>query len=108
MEVASLGLTASAALTAGFFAHLSRKGQEEKQRTENSLLALSNLNLAASGLQGGEMQMMLSQVLESVLSMVRMSAGAFFLHHGDCHGPTSFVSVGLTEPFCRALHEEGL
>ena len=52
--------------------------------------------------------MMLSQVLESVLSAVRMPAGAFLLHHGDSRGPTSFVSVGLEESFCRAVQEEGL
>jgi diguanylate cyclase (GGDEF)-like protein/putative nucleotidyltransferase with HDIG domain len=81
---------------------------KEKRRVESSLLALSNLNLATSGLLGGEISMMLSQVLESVLSAVRMPAGAFLLHHGDSRGPTSFVSVGLEESFCRAVQEEGL
>ncbi len=37
-----------------------------------------------------------------------MPAGALLLHHGDSRGPTSVVSVGLDESFCRALQEEGL
>ena len=51
---------------------------------------------------------MLSKILERVLSVVRMPAGALLLHHGDSRGPTSVVSVGLDESFCRALQEEGL
>jgi diguanylate cyclase (GGDEF)-like protein len=35
-----------------------------------------------------------------------MPAGALFLHHGDSRGPTSVVSIGLDDAFCRALQEE--
>ena len=82
--------------------------EADKRSAERNLLALSNLNLATSGLLGGEMQVMLSKILERVLSVVRMPAGALLLHHGDSRGPTSVVSVGLNESFCRALQEEGL
>jgi len=82
--------------------------EQEKTSTESNLLALSNLNLATSGLLGGEMPMMLSQVLDSVLNTMRMSSGTLLLHHGDSRGPTSSVSVGLDESFCRSLQQGGL
>src|SRR4030095_12858999 len=82
--------------------------EEEKRRIERNMLALSNLNLAASGFAGGEIHRMLSQALDRVLGVVRLPVGALFLHHGDPQGPTSVVAVGLNEKFCRAAQEEGL
>ena len=82
--------------------------EKENQWTESNLLALSNLTLVTSGLMGGEMQVMLAQVLDGVLSTLRMPAGAILLHHGDSKGPTSFISVGLDEAFCSALQQESL
>ncbi len=82
--------------------------EEEKRRVEHNMLALSNVNLATSSFVGPEIQQMLSQALERVLSVVRMPAGALFLHHGHAQGPTSVVAVGLTENFCAIAHEEGL
>jgi diguanylate cyclase (GGDEF)-like protein/putative nucleotidyltransferase with HDIG domain len=82
--------------------------EEEKRRVERNMLALSNLNLATSGLAGGEIQKMLSRALDRVLSVVRIPAGALFLHHGDPHGPTSLVAAGLSEAFCSRSQEEGL
>jgi diguanylate cyclase (GGDEF)-like protein len=82
--------------------------EKEKRWSERNLLALSNLNLMTSGQLGGEMEMMLSQVLEVVLSTVGMPAGALLSHHGDLQGPTTLVSVGLDESFCSALQREGL
>jgi diguanylate cyclase (GGDEF)-like protein/putative nucleotidyltransferase with HDIG domain len=82
--------------------------EEEKRRVEQNMLALSNVNLATSSFVGPEIQQMLSQALERVLSVVRMPAGALFLHHGHAQGPTSVVAVGLTENFCAVAHEEGL
>jgi diguanylate cyclase (GGDEF)-like protein/putative nucleotidyltransferase with HDIG domain len=82
--------------------------EEEKRRIERNMLALSNLNLATSGLMGGEIQRMLSQALDRVLGVVRLPAGALFLHHGDTQGPTSVVAVGLSDEFCRATQNEGL
>src|SRR5712664_3985182 len=82
--------------------------EEEKRRIERNMLALSNLNLATSSLVGGEIQRMLSQALDRVLGVVRLPAGALFLHHGDPQGPTSVVAVGLKDDFCRAAQNEGL
>jgi len=82
--------------------------EKEERSMQSSLLALSNLNLVTSGLLGGELQTMLSEVLEGVLSAVRLPAGALFLHQGDSDGSTSVISVGLDEAFCRAVQEEGL
>ncbi len=62
--------------------------EEEKRRVERNMLALSNLNLATSSFVGGEIQRMLSQALDRVLGVVRIPAGALFLHHGDPAGPT--------------------
>src|SRR6266403_1628053 len=82
--------------------------EEEKRRIERNMLALSNLNLATSSLVGGEIQRMLSQALDRVLGVVRLPAGALFLHHGDPQGPTSVVAVGLNDDFCRVAQNEGL
>jgi diguanylate cyclase (GGDEF)-like protein/putative nucleotidyltransferase with HDIG domain len=82
--------------------------EEEKRRIERNMLALSNVNLATSSFAGVEIQEMLSRALERVLSVVRMPAGALFLHYGDPQGPTSVVAVGLRENFCAASQEEGL
>jgi len=82
--------------------------EEEKRRIERNMLALSNLNLATSSFVGGEIQRMLSQALDRVLGVVRLPAGALFLHHGDPQGPTSVVAVGLSDEFCRATQNESL
>jgi len=82
--------------------------EEEKRRVERNMLALSNLNLATSSFVGGEIQRMLSQALDRVLGVVRLPAGALFLHHGDPQGPTSVVAAGLNEEFCRKAQEENL
>ena len=81
--------------------------EEEKRRVERNMLALSNLNLATSSLWA-VIQRMLSQALDRVLGVVRLPAGALFLHHGDPQGPTSVVAVGLSENFCRTAQEQGL
>src|SRR2546422_7353454 len=82
--------------------------EEEKRRVERNMLALSNLNLATSSFVGGEIQRMLSQTHDRVLSVVRIPAGALFLHHGDPQGPTSLVAAGLSDSLCGAAQEEGL
>ncbi len=82
--------------------------EEEKRRVEQNMLALSNVNLATSSFVGPEIQQMLAQALERVLSVVRMPAGVLFLHHGHPKGPTSIVAVGLSENFCAIAQEEGL
>jgi len=82
--------------------------EEEKRRVERNMLALSNLNLATSSFVGGEIQRMLAQALDRVLGVVRLPAGALFLHHGDPTGPTSVVCVGISDEFCEAAQNEGL
>jgi len=82
--------------------------EEEKRRVERNMLALSNLNLATSSFVGGEIQRMLAQALDRVLGVVRLPAGALFLHHGDPTGPTSVVAAGIPDEFCRKAQEEGL
>src|SRR5579859_5909926 len=82
--------------------------EEEKRRIERNMLALSNLNLATSSFVGGEIHRMLSQALDRVLGVVRLPAGALFLHHGDPQGPTSVVAAGLSDEFCRVVQQEGL
>jgi diguanylate cyclase (GGDEF)-like protein/putative nucleotidyltransferase with HDIG domain len=82
--------------------------EEEKRRVERNMLALSNLNLATSSFVGGEIQRMLAQALDRVLGVVRLPAGALFLHHGDPQGPTSVVAVGLSDDFARRAQEQGL
>jgi diguanylate cyclase (GGDEF)-like protein/putative nucleotidyltransferase with HDIG domain len=82
--------------------------EEEKRRVERNMLALSNLNLATSSFVGGEIQRMLAQALDRVLGVVRLPSGALFLHHGDTTGPTSVVSAGIPDEFCRATQSEGL
>ena len=82
--------------------------EEEKRRVERNMLALSNLNLATSSFVGGEIQRMLAQALDRVLGVVRLPAGALFLHHGDPQGPTSVVAVGLSDDFSRHAQEQGL
>jgi len=82
--------------------------EEEKRRVEHNMLALSSLNLATSSFSGGEIQKMLAQALERVLSVARIPSGAFFLHHGEPDGPTSVIAAGLETSFCAAAQEEGL
>ncbi len=82
--------------------------EEEKRRVERNMLALSNLNLATSSFVGGEIQRMLAQALDRVLGVVRLPAGVLFLHHGDPAGPSSVVSAGIPEEFCRTAQTEGL
>jgi diguanylate cyclase (GGDEF)-like protein len=82
--------------------------EEEKRRVERNMLALSNLNLATSSFVGGEIQRMLAQALDRVLGVVRLPAGALFLHHGDPSGPSSVVSAGISDEFCRKAQTEGL
>ena len=111
-QMASLNVTLDpvSALPATFAAMLMVMAlyEEEKRRIERNMLALSNLNLAASSFAGGEIHRMLSQALDRVLGVVRLPAGALFLNHGDPQGPTSVVAVGLKDEFCRVAQEEGL
>ncbi len=109
-ELQGAGMNVVAAAPGAFVAMLMVMAlyEEEKRRIERNMLALSNLNLATSSFVGGEIQRMLAQALDRVLGVVRLPAGALFLHHGDPQGPTSVVAVGLSDDFCRAAQNEGL
>src|SRR5881394_1776861 len=109
-ELQGPGMNVVAAAPCAFVAMLMVMAlyEEEKRRIERNMLALSNLNLATSSFVGGEIQRMLSQALDRVLGVVRLPAGALFLHHGDPQGPTSVVAVGLSDEFCRAAQNESL
>ncbi len=109
-EAQGPGMRAVAAVPSAFVAMLMVMAlyEEEKRRVERNMLALSNLNLATSSFVGGEIQRMLSQALDRVLGVVRLPAGALFLHHGDPQGPTSVVAAGFSDEFCRAIQGEGL
>jgi diguanylate cyclase (GGDEF)-like protein/putative nucleotidyltransferase with HDIG domain len=108
--IGDISFQTAAALPSAFVAMLMVMAlyEEEKRRVERNMLALSNLNLATSSFVGGEIQRMLSQALDRVLGVVRLPAGALFLHHGDPQGPTSVVAVGLSDDFCRTAQEQGL
>jgi len=82
--------------------------EEERRRGERNMLALSSLNLAASGFVGGEIQKMLAQALDRVLNVVRIPAGALCLRQGESGGPTSMVVTGLNASFCQAAQQEHL
>src|SRR6266849_675817 len=109
-ELQGAGMSVVAAAPCAFVAMLMVMAlyEEEKRRIERNMLALSNLNLATSSFVGGEIQRMLSQALDRALGVVRLPAGALFLHHGDPQGPTSVVAVGLNDDFCRVAQNEGL
>jgi diguanylate cyclase (GGDEF)-like protein len=82
--------------------------ERQSARVERNVLALSNLNLAASGLQSGETGKVLAQALERVLAVVGFPAGAILLRQGDARGKKLVITSGVGESFCAALEEEGL
>ncbi len=82
--------------------------EEERRRVERNMLALSNLNLVASGFVGGEIQKMLAQALERVLNVVRIPAGALCLPTTEARGSASVIVTGLADTFSSALQESGL
>ncbi len=81
---------------------------DDKSRVESNMLALSNLNLATSGLVGNDVQKMIAQALGRILSVVQVPRGALFLHHGDPQGPTCVVAEGFSDTFCSTSMQEGL
>ncbi|MGH9738663.1 MAG: diguanylate cyclase [Candidatus Acidiferrales bacterium] len=82
--------------------------EDERRRVERDMLALSNLNLATSSFVGAEIQKMLAQALDRVLSVARIPAGALCMRYGDSEGPTSVMVTGLEDSFCRSLQEDDL
>jgi len=82
--------------------------EEERRRVERNMLALSNLNLATSSVVGGEIQQMLAQALDRVLNVVRIPAGALFMHDAEAGGASSVVVTGLDETFSRSVKDANL
>jgi diguanylate cyclase (GGDEF)-like protein/putative nucleotidyltransferase with HDIG domain len=82
--------------------------EDERRRVERDMLALSNLNLATSSFVGAEIQKMLAQALDRVLSVARIPAGALCMRYGESDGPTSVMVTGLEDKFCRALQDDDL
>src|SRR5256884_4089826 len=109
-ELQGAGMSVVAAAPCAFVSMLMVMAlyEEEKRRVERNMLALSNLNLATSSFVGDEMHRMRSQAMDGILGVVRLPAGALFLHQGDPQGPTSVVAVGLDDEFCRTVQQEGL
>jgi diguanylate cyclase (GGDEF)-like protein/putative nucleotidyltransferase with HDIG domain len=82
--------------------------EEERRRVERNMLALSNLNLAASSIVGGEIQQKLAQALDRVLNVVRIPVGALFMKDADVKGVCSIAVTGLDETFSRAVKDANL
>ena len=75
----------------------------KKARISHQHACAFNLNLATS-VSWGEISAC-SLRLDRVLGVVRLPAGAPFLHHGDRKVP-SVVAVGLNDDFSRSVQEE--
>jgi diguanylate cyclase (GGDEF)-like protein/putative nucleotidyltransferase with HDIG domain len=82
--------------------------ERQSARVERNVLALANLNLAASGLQSGEAEHVLTQALERVVAVVGFPAGAILLRQSNARGKRLVVAAGLGESFREALEDEGL
>jgi diguanylate cyclase (GGDEF)-like protein/putative nucleotidyltransferase with HDIG domain len=82
--------------------------EEEKRRVEHNMLALSTLNLAASGFAGSEIEKVLFQALDRVLSVVRLPAGVLLLRSGEPPMSTSIVARGLGDEFFAAAKDDTL
>jgi diguanylate cyclase (GGDEF)-like protein/putative nucleotidyltransferase with HDIG domain len=84
--------------------------EEERRRVERNMLALSNLNLAASSFVGGEIQKMLGQALERVLNVVRIPAGALCIQQANANAAASasVIVTGLDDGFSRNIQEGDL
>jgi diguanylate cyclase (GGDEF)-like protein len=82
--------------------------EDEKQKIQRNILALSSLNLTTSSFMGGEIQKALLEALECVLSVVGLPAGILSLHRNGVPEPGAIASVGMDAAFCRAIREENL
>jgi diguanylate cyclase (GGDEF)-like protein len=82
--------------------------ERQNARVERNVLALSNLNLAASGLQSGETQQVLTQALERVVAVVGFPAGAVLLRQGSPPGRKLTIATGVSQTFRDALEDDAL
>ena len=82
--------------------------EEERRRVERNMLALSNLNLAASGFAGGEIHKMLGQALDRVLNVVRIPAGILCVQQTEPRASSSVIVTGLNETLAQTIHDGNL
>jgi diguanylate cyclase (GGDEF)-like protein len=80
--------------------------ERQSAQAERNVLALSELNLAASGLQGGEADSVLAQALDRVLSVVGFPTGAILLLRGNERPNKLVITSGAGEGFRIALQED--
>jgi diguanylate cyclase (GGDEF)-like protein len=82
--------------------------EEERRGLEGNILALSNLNVTASSFADSEIQRMLSQALDRVLTIGRLHSGILSLQYGEEYGSRINISSGLTGSVSEAFREREL
>ncbi len=82
--------------------------ERQNSRVEKNLLALSNLNVAASGLMSGEAERVLSQALQRVLAVAGFPCGAVLLNQGKFNDKKPVVSEGCSETLRAELEQQDL
>jgi diguanylate cyclase (GGDEF)-like protein len=73
--------------------------EEEKRRVERNMLSLANLNLAASGFTGEEMERALKQALDRILRVMRLPTGVLLVNSGEASETGIVVSSGMSQQF---------
>jgi diguanylate cyclase (GGDEF)-like protein len=73
--------------------------EEEKRRVERNMLTLANLNLAASGFTGEEMERALKQALDRILRVMRLPTGILLVNFDETPQPATVVSSGISSEF---------
>ncbi|HVB32822.1 MAG TPA: diguanylate cyclase [Patescibacteria group bacterium] len=80
--------------------------EEEKRRVERNMLSLANLNLAASGFTGEEMERALKQALERILRVMRLPTGVLLVSYEHAWQPAIMVSSGISGQFQELVSQE--
>jgi diguanylate cyclase (GGDEF)-like protein len=82
--------------------------EEERRGLEGNILALSNLSVTASNFAGVEIQRMLGNALDRVLTIGRLPVGILSLQYGEDQGPRISVTSGLKDTVAAAFREREL
>jgi diguanylate cyclase (GGDEF)-like protein/putative nucleotidyltransferase with HDIG domain len=80
--------------------------EEEKRRVERNMLSLANLNLAASGFTGEEMERALKQALERILRVMRLPTGVLVVNYEQPWQPAIVVGSGISGQFQGLVSQE--
>jgi diguanylate cyclase (GGDEF)-like protein len=80
--------------------------EEEKRRVERNMLSLANLNLAASGFTGEEMERALKQALDRILRVMRLPTGVLLVGFDETPEPGIVVSSGISAQFQEVAEQE--